>query len=367
MCNPPAPAPKNSRSSKSSKSTPPEDRLVLPRHAALQRDGAQHVEVIDTHTHVYSTFKAYRDKYPEGQHKTVRDFVQATLLSPDTKRVHKIVDVWCEAENPFVRPEWNETVQSLSDLDGLDYHYVIGCHPHDAERYTPELEEAFVKAFSRRECVGWGEIGLDYHYDNSPREVQKDVLRRQIRAFLKTGLDKALTIHTREADDDILTILTDELPTTTRIHIHCFTDSPSLASKLLAHFPHLYIGITGVVTFSSNLNTSETLRDMLRPLPDQTTEGSPRFLLETDAPFMLPANMGPNSALGLLSKHRFPFCTPAALPWTAEYVATVFNEVVATATEVDDNEEASEAKGGEWDTIKVLEVARENARHVYRI
>ncbi|GAA5898855.1 TatD family hydrolase [Sporobolomyces salmoneus] len=366
MCNPPStpatpPQPKNSRSSKSSKSLPPEERLILPRHEQLR--GVQDVEIVDTHTHIYSTFLAYRERYPEGKHSNVRDFVQAVLCSPESNQLQSVVDVWCEAENPFDRPEWKETVQSLTDLDGLDYRYVIGCHPHDAERYTPELEEAFIKAFSHETCVGWGEIGLDYHYDNSPREIQKEVLRKQLRAFLKAGLDKALTIHTREADDDIFAILTEELPTTTRIHIHCFTDTPQLASKLLSHFPHLFIGVTGVVTFSSNLNTSQTLRDMITT--QLTDRARPRFLLETDGPYMLPANMGPNSRLGMTSKQKLPFCHSGMLPWTAEFIAKVFNEA---GTPTNDGE--AETEGGkeeEWNTVKVLEVARQNARLVYKI
>ncbi|GAA5869682.1 hypothetical protein JCM16303_000547 [Sporobolomyces ruberrimus] len=356
---------KNSRSSKS-KSLPDETRLVLPRHDAVSQ--VRLVEIIDTHTHIWSIFEAYREKYPEGKHTTVKDFVQATLLSPESNRVEAVVDVWCEADDPFQRPEWNETVTTLSELDGFSYHYVIGCHPHDATRYTDELEQRFIEAFSRGTCVGWGEIGLDYHYDNSPREIQKDVLRRQLRAFLRAGLDKAVTIHTREADDDIYDILTCELPTTTRIHIHCFTDSPSLASKLVSHFPNLFMGITGVVTFSSNLNTSQVLRDLITTAStSQDTRTSPRFLLESDAPFMLPSNMGPNSKLGLTSKQKFPFCHSGALPWTAEFISKVFNEAEASKQADTSESEGETRELEEWDTMRVLEQARENARTVYRI
>jgi TatD DNase family protein len=176
-----------------------------------------------------------------------------------------------------------------------------------------------------------------------------------------------LTIHTREADEDIYTILTEELPTTTRIHIHCFTDTPELASKLLSHFPNLYFGITGVVTFASNLNTSQVLRDLITSTPSTPDQTRPRFLLETDGPFMLPANMGSNSKLGMTSKQRFPFCHSGALPWTAEFVAKIFNEAVSTK-EGSESEEGAGAEGvEEWDTIKVLKVARENARLVYKI
>lgn len=56
----------------------------------------------------------------------MKDFVQATLLSPESNRVKAVVDVWCEADDPSQRPEWNETVTTLSELDGFSYHYVIG-------------------------------------------------------------------------------------------------------------------------------------------------------------------------------------------------------------------------------------------------
>ncbi|GAA5936327.1 TatD family hydrolase [Sporobolomyces koalae] len=363
MCNPPStsatpPPAKNSRSSRSSKSLPSEDRLVLPQHEAIVGRTGE-IEVIDTHTHIHSTFAAYRERYPQGKHTTVRDFVKATLLDPASNQVKKVVDVWCEAQVPTDRSEWIETVDTLTQLDGFDYHYVIGCHPHDAQNYTVELEQAFLSAFSRAECVGWGEIGLDYHYDNSPREIQQDVLRRQLRAFLKSGLDKALTIHTREADGDIYDILTQELPVSTRIHIHCFTDTPELASKLLSHFPNLHIGVTGVVTFSSNINTAQVLRDMITNSHD-----APRFLLESDAPFMLPANMGPNSKLGMTSKQKFPFCHSGALPWTAEHIAKVFNE--ADSARVGEEENPDDVKA-QWDVIRVLQVARDNCQRVYRI
>jgi TatD DNase family protein len=117
--------------------------------------------------------------------------------------------------------------------------------------------------------VGWGEIGLDYHYDNSPRDVQRDVFSRQLRHAVRLG--KPITVHTREADEDTERILKAEVPkdhkvgrvrryigwgTTHRlicgepqIHVHCFTDSPDFGQRLLDHFPNLFIGITGMILF----------------------------------------------------------------------------------------------------------------------
>jgi TatD DNase family protein len=113
--------------------------------------------------------------------------------------------------------------------------------------------------------VGWGEIGLDYHYDNSPRDVQREVFSRQLRHAVRLG--KPITVHTREADEDTERILKAEVPKghkvrsvvgyvlgsirqlvpigKPQIHIHCFTDLPDFAQRLLDHFPNLYIGITG--------------------------------------------------------------------------------------------------------------------------
>jgi TatD DNase family protein len=85
---------------------------------------------------------------------------------------------------------------------------------------------------SHPRCVGWGEIGLDYHYDLSPREIQQDVLKRQLRAAVK--LRKPLTIHTREADDDILRILKDEVPKdhkVSRLHPTCSVGGLTLNNR----------------------------------------------------------------------------------------------------------------------------------------
>ncbi|GAA5855491.1 hypothetical protein JCM8547_007858 [Rhodosporidiobolus lusitaniae] len=344
-----APA-KSSRQSTRSGRTPPEATLVLPRHAELRglAEGEQ-VELVDTHTHVLSTFHAYQEKYPEGQHvESIQSFVKATL-----PHMHSVVDVWCEAP---MRVNWKEVVGQLSELkkedpNGLNYYFVVGAHPNAATGYSDELEASYLEAYSHPLCVGWGEIGLDYHYD-SPKEAQHEVLRRQLRIAVKAGLNKAITIHTREADSDILEILTSELPKEQKLHIHCFTDSPVLAHSLLEHFPNCFIGITGVVSFSSNLNTAQVIRDLGAKCSPESPEGL-RIVMETDAPYMVPTTL-PAKELGMTSKQRFPFSTASVLPWSAEYVAKVLNE----------NKGEEERK---WTTVDVLRQARENARKVYGI
>ncbi|KAK4058279.1 hypothetical protein OIO90_000436 [Microbotryomycetes sp. JL221] len=341
-----------------SKGTPDEACLVLPRHKDLEHDSTtSYPDLIDTHTHVLSTYETYLSKYPQGKHTQLANFVNNLLIDngDQAHKLSKVVDVWCEAP---LRTEWRDTVNQLESIGPQGfYNFVVGSHPHAASDYTNEVEQSFFEALQHDRCVGLGEVGLDYHYDNSPRDIQQEVLRRQLKAFVKSGLDKAITIHTREADDDIWTILTEELPKHARIHVHCFTDSPELATKLLNHFPNLYIGITGVVTFSSNLNTAQVVRNM----GINATRSNPqplRILLETDAPYMIPSNLGPPTSLGMKGGQKLPFSHSGMLPWTAAFVAQVLNEAVP---------DRNSDEGDRWTTIDVLQVARDNARKVYRI
>ncbi|KAG8937279.1 hypothetical protein FRC02_000049 [Tulasnella sp. 418] len=197
-------------------------------------------------------------------------------------------------------------------------------------------------------------MGLDYHYDNSPRDIQKEVLIRQLR--LAVPLGKPLTIHTREADEDILPILKEHVPKDHKIHIHCFTDTPELAKSLLDHFPNLYIGITGVITYTSNLNTSQVIRDMITSSPKTGPHDQPsplRILLETDAPYMAPGTLKPEF-LGLQPGQRIPFSHSAMIPWTAQFVADVVNSVIPE-------------DGPKWSVTDVLRVGQENASKMYSI
>lgn len=353
---------------------PTEEHLLLPAHAST-------APIVDTHTHLASTYAAYRQKYPAGKCATVYEFLQHFYRD---RRVEAIVDVWCEAP---VQKLWREFADSAltaedraSKWGGTEYYFVMGVHPHEAKLYNDEVERDILEAMQHPRCVGWGEMGLDYHYDNSPREIQREVFTRQLRQAVKLG--KPLTIHTREADDDAERILKEEVPKDHKIHIHCFTDAPDFGQRLLDHFPNLYIGVTGVVTFSTNEDTPNIIRRMVggvdaprmtntdsgasdstttpppsttpalstapasltAPAPSATPGWPLRIVLETDAPFMVPANI-----YGALSgmKGRLPLCHTAMVPWTAEFVAGIL--------------------GDGWDATRVMEVARTNARTVYGI
>ncbi|KNZ77384.1 Putative deoxyribonuclease TATDN2 [Termitomyces sp. J132] len=316
---------------KKKSSTPSESFLLLPTPPSTS-------PIVDTHTHLASTFEMYRTRYKEGGIKDVHEFVKHMYVG---RNVEAIVDVWCEAP---VRPLWKTFADSaLTKEDreklwnGMDYWFVIGEFLHEAKLYNDDVEKDLLEAMNHPRCVGWGEMGLDYHYDNSPRGVQQEVFIRQLRHAVCLG--KPLTIHTREADADTERILKAEVPVDHRIHIHCFTDSPEFAQRLLDHFPNLYIGITGVITYSTNTDTSTVIQNMA-----VQSQGPLRIVLETDAPYMVPANLY-DSLEGI--KGKLPLCHTAMVPWTAEFVARVAGEA--------------------WTAEKVMREARENARLLYGV
>ncbi|KAF9029906.1 hypothetical protein BDZ89DRAFT_1038223 [Hymenopellis radicata] len=323
---------------KSKKSLPSESFLLLPHPSGSQETPTTTwygpgLEIVDTHTHLLSTFQSYRQNYPEGAFNSIADFVRDVYAG---RNIHSIVDVWCEAP---VISQWREIADTK--YDGIKYNFVIGVHPlrylnrHNAKDYTPAVEKNIREALAHPLNVGLGEIGLDFHYDNSPRSIQVDVFRQQL--LLAISLNKPLTIHTREADSDTEAILKDLVPRDWRIHIHCFTDAPAFAQRLLDWFPNLHIGVTGVITYASNLNTAELVRGM-------KGESRPRILLETDAPYMVPNNLY-GSLQGM--KGRLPLCHSAMIPWTAQFVANLW--------------------GDEWDAERVMKLGRENARRVYGV
>ncbi|PPQ74819.1 hypothetical protein CVT26_005453 [Gymnopilus dilepis] len=333
---------------KKKSTTPPESSLLLPTPPSS-------LPTVDTHTHVASTYEFYRGRYKEGKYTDVYEFVKEMYKG---RNVEAVVDVWCEAP---VRPLWKEFADAAMQKEkwgGMEYWFVLGVHPHDAKKYNDDVEKDILEAMTHPRCVGWGEMGLDYHYDNSPREIQQEVFTRQLKHAVR--LNKPLTIHTREADDDTERILKEVVPKDHKIHIHCFTDSPDFAARLLAHFPNLYIGITGVITFATNDNTAAVIRNMLASpsAPTPTNPSSLRILLETDAPYMVPANIY-DSLIARDSEmkgKKLPICHSAMVPWTAKFVADVANGV-------------EKQKGGEegWDADVVMKVARENARKVYGV
>lgn len=160
----------------------------------------------------------------------------------------------------------------------------VGVHPHDAKLYDDAAEEHLIELATNEKVIAWGEIGLDYYYDHSPRDVQREVFRRQIHVAKSLGLP--VIIHSRDADDETVEILTEEFSGITEnlelkaencIGImHCFGGTPEMAKALLD--VGFLISFAGNVTFKK----AENLRDAARVVPLE------RLLIETDCPFLTP-------------------------------------------------------------------------------
>jgi TatD DNase family protein len=151
----------------------------------------------------------------------------------------------------------------------------VGTHPHHAHEELDITADDLIARTKHPKVVAIGEAGLDYHYDNSPRDAQAHGFRTHIAAARATQLP--LVIHAREADDDTARILEDEMgkgpfPAV----LHCYTGGPDLARRALALGCH--IGFTGIVTFKN----SAALREIAKAVP------ADRFLIETDAPYLAP-------------------------------------------------------------------------------
>jgi len=168
-------------------------------------------------------------------------------------------------------------------LDGLlaiagrfpDVFCSVGTHPHNAHEELDITAADLIARTRHPKVVAVGEAGLDYHYDNSPRDAQEQGFRTHIAAARETGLP--LVIHSREADEDTARILEEEsgkgaFPAV----LHCFTGGRDLAMRGVA-LGH-YVSFTGILTFKN----SQNLRDIAAALP------ADRILVETDAPYLAP-------------------------------------------------------------------------------
>jgi TatD DNase family protein len=152
----------------------------------------------------------------------------------------------------------------------------IGVHPHDAKLFDDRAERRLLDLVRQsKRIIAWGEIGLDYHYDHSPREVQREVFARQLRIARAHHLP--VVIHSREADEDTIEALRAELNDYDRGGVlHCFGGSLAMAQSAIEL--GFFISFAGNLTFKK----ADNLRDAARQLPLE------RLLIETDCPYLTP-------------------------------------------------------------------------------
>jgi len=192
--------------------------------------------------------------------------------------------------------EWDAVVATAHRE--ADVWASIGIHPHEADAHADLGAEALRAAAADPKVIAIGETGLDYYYDHSDRQVQQDLFRVHIGVARETGLP--IVIHTRDAEDDTLRILREEMAIGAfPALIHCFTASAEFGRAVLEL--GLTISISGIVTFRN----AKDLQAFAAEVPED------RLLVETDAPFLAPV------------PHRGKVCEPTFVSDTCAFVAAL--------------------------------------------
>jgi TatD DNase family protein len=164
--------------------------------------------------------------------------------------------------------------RALGAAERFSLPATAGVHPHEARRAAPHVFDEIRGLAREGRVVAIGEIGLDFHYDLSPRPTQREVFRVQVRLAREVGLP--IVVHTREADEETAALLEEEGASEVGGVIHCFTGGVDLARRSLAL--GLCISFSGIVAFPR----AEVIQQVAREVPND------RFLVETDAPYLAP-------------------------------------------------------------------------------
>lgn len=198
----------------------------------------------------------------------------------------------------------------------------VGVHPHDAKLYDDAAEQHLIQLIrSSKKVIAWGEIGLDFYYDHSPRDVQIDVFRRQIRTA--RDLDLPIIVHSRDADDDTVRILEEECSGSIENGkrktesfrggiMHCFGGTAAMADKLMNI--GFLISFAGNVTFKK----ADNLRDAARVV------SLDKLLVETDCPFLTP--------VPFRGKRNEPAYVEHTARFLAEFYGVEFETLAAQTT-----------------------------------
>ena len=203
--------------------------------------------------------------------------------------------------------EWDEVIGVAAREP--DVWASVGIHPHEADVHPDVETAALVERACHPKVVGIGESGLDFYYDRSNRDRQRQSFRAHIAAARESGLP--LIVHTRDAEADTHAILSEEMGKGSYTGvIHCFTASADFAAKALDL--GLYISMSGIVTFKNARDLAATAKSV----PED------RLLIETDAPFLAPV------------PHRGRPCEPAFVADTARFLAALRGVSVERLAEV---------------------------------
>lgn len=243
-----------------------------------------------------------------------------------------MIDAHCHLSDPHLLPQVDELLSRMRD-GGVSAALVVGydvpssrqavelarrhpvlraavaVHPHDSKDLDAAGLAELAELGRQPEVVAFGEIGLDFHYDHSPRDVQREAFKRQL--ALAAELDLPVVIHEREAAEETMAILDAEGGWARGGEWHCCSTTPELASIIAERF---YLGIAGWLTFPK----ADNIRAMARAVPVE------RMVVETDAPYLAPV------------PHRGRTNEPAYVQITAQALAELKGMPVAEVERITD-------------------------------
>ena len=194
---------------------------------------------------------------------------ETVILNAHKNRINRIINVGADIKSCYTSLELAQKYKFIFSACGI--------HPHDADTYTDDIERQLRLISADPNTVAIGEIGLDYYYDNSPREIQKTAYSKQLR--LAGELDLPVIIHDRDAHKDCLDILKKEKTPELKGVFHCYSGSAEMVKEIVAL--GFFVSFTGVITFKNARKTLEAVKAV--PLD--------RLLVETDCPYMSPEPM----------------------------------------------------------------------------
>ncbi len=208
--------------------------------------------LFDSHSHMYSV------KFDNDREEVFRRIKEAG--------VEYVLNAGADLET---------SMKAIEYAQNYDMFYAtVGCHPHDVKDLDEETLLLFKGLVKKPKVCAIGEIGLDYYYDHSPRDLQQYWFRRQIR--LAHEVSMPIIIHDRDANDDTMKILKEEKAFDLGVLMHCYSGSPELARQYI----HLgaKISIAGPVTFKN----AKKMIEVVKTVPIEN------LLVETDAPYLTP-------------------------------------------------------------------------------
>ncbi len=231
--------------------------------------------LIDTHTHL-----------DDARYEEDREAMIARARAAD---VDTLVTIGCDLST-------SRAAVTLADRYPFVYA-TVGVHPHEVRQIGDDWYDELRRLAAHPKVIGYGEIGLDYHYNHSPPRQQRDRFREQI--LLAKDLRLPIVLHTREAQDDTIRILKEERASETGGVFHCFAGDAWLVKEALDL--GFYVSFSGIVTFPKAV----ALREVARTVPLD------RLLIETDCPYLSPV------------PYRGKRNEPAYVRMVAETLATV--------------------------------------------